>query len=108
MVSVLDSTLTSMATRYQQNRTLSENRKFLQGYGLTPRMAAVLKYADGISPLGKIADTIGFSQGNLTTIIKQLEAGGFVKSFRSPEDDRPKRVARTQKGNRVLDELRKV
>lgn len=107
-MSVYETTVDAMRTKYEAANSLREARETLSQYKLTPSQVMVLDHADGCTSLGAIAARIGFSRGNLTGIAKRLVAKGLAVAERVEKNERRKKLTRTEAGTQVLNELRKA
>lgn len=83
-------------------------RRFISQFDTTlPRfdvMATLARHPDGIS-MGELSRALLVSNGNVTALIRQLEADGLATSRAAPEDRRSLVVALTERGNRHFAEL---
>jgi DNA-binding MarR family transcriptional regulator len=83
-------------------------RRFITEFNTTlPRfdvMATLARHPDGIS-MGDLSRELLVSNGNVTALIRQLEADGFASSRAAPEDRRSLMVALTERGKRHFAEL---
>jgi DNA-binding MarR family transcriptional regulator len=83
-------------------------RRFIERFETTlPRfdvLATLARYPDGVS-MGELSRALLVSNGNVTTLVRQLEADGFVSSRPAPEDRRSSIVVLTEQGARHFDEL---
>lgn len=76
-------------------------RRFIDKHGTTlPRfdiLSALEREPDGMT-MGDLSRALLVSNGNVTALVRQLEAQGYVKSRADPEDRRSFRVALTPVG----------
>ncbi|BAV63366.1 MarR family winged helix-turn-helix transcriptional regulator [Sphingobium cloacae] len=76
-------------------------RNFEEQFGTTlPRfdvMAALYRAPEGLR-MGELSRTLLVSNGNVTSIVRQLQAQGFVRSVIDPNDTRSAIVSLTQEG----------
>jgi DNA-binding MarR family transcriptional regulator len=83
-------------------------RRFIDQFKTTlPRfdvMATLARYPDGVS-MGELSRALLVSNGNITILVRQLEADGFVSSRPAADDGRSSIVALTEQGSRHCDEL---
>ena len=83
-------------------------RRFITEFDTTlPRfdvMATLARHPDGTS-MGDLSRELLVSNGNVTALIRQLEADGFATSRVAPEDRRSQIVALTERGKRHFAEL---
>lgn len=83
-------------------------RRFVDQFGTTlPRfdvMAMLDRYPDGIT-MGELSRALLVSNGNITSLIRQLEAQCLVVSRPAPEDGRSSIVTLTEHGRSFFDEL---
>lgn len=68
--------------------------------GLAPSHGAILArlYEQGPLPMGVLAQGVGRRKNTLTTLVRKLEAAGYVQRQPDPRDSRITRVALTAKG----------
>ena len=84
--------------------TIALNRLYkpiLDGFGITyPQYLAlaVLWEQDG-QTIGALADRLALESSTITPLVKRLEAGGFVRRERNPDDERQVLVTLTPKGH---------
>lgn len=83
-------------------------RRFISEFDTTlPRfdvMATLARHPEGIS-MGDLSRALLVSNGNVTALIRQLEADGFATSQAAPEDRRSLMVALTERGKRHFADL---
>jgi DNA-binding MarR family transcriptional regulator len=83
-------------------------RRFVDQFNTTlPRfdvLATLARYPDGVT-MGELSRALLVSNGNVTTLARQLEADGFVSSRPAAEDRRSSIVALTAKGTKHFDDL---
>jgi DNA-binding MarR family transcriptional regulator len=83
-------------------------RRFIDQFKTTlPRfdvMATLARYPDGVS-MGDLSRSLLVSNGNITTLVRQLESDGLVLSRPAAGDGRSSIVALTEQGSRHCDEL---
>ena len=83
-------------------------RRFVDQFDTTlPRfdvLAALERHPDGIS-MGDLSGSLLVSNGNVTSIVRQLESAGFATSWPAPEDRRSSIVALTPEGRAHFAEL---
>jgi DNA-binding MarR family transcriptional regulator len=75
-------------------------KPMLDGFGLTyPQylVLSVLWEQDG-QTIGGLADRLALESSTITPLVKRLEAAGFVRRKRNPEDERSVIVTLTPKG----------
>lgn len=83
--------------------TIALNRLYkpiLDGFGITyPQYLtlAVLWEQDG-QTIGALAERLALESSTITPLVKRLEAGGFVRRERNPDDERQVLVTLTPKG----------
>jgi DNA-binding MarR family transcriptional regulator len=83
--------------------TIALNRMYkpiLDGFGITyPQYLtlAVLWEQDG-QTIGALAERLALESSTITPLVKRLEASGFVRRERNPDDERQVRVTLTPKG----------
>lgn len=83
-------------------------RRFIAQYDTTlPRfdvMATLERQADGVT-MGELSRALLVSNGNVTALVRQLEADGMVASRPAPEDRRSSIVMLTEQGRAHFAEL---
>jgi MarR family transcriptional regulator, organic hydroperoxide resistance regulator len=85
-------------------------KPLLDAFGLTyPQylVLLVLWERDGVS-VKEIGDRLFLDSGTLTPLLKRMEAAGFVKRTRDPEDERQLRVNLTAKGQDLRGKARDI
>ena len=84
--------------------TSARATRHLANAGLTFSQYGVLDLLFHLGPLrlGQIAEKILKSEGNITTVVDNLERGGLVKRERSEKDRRAITVSLTESGCRVI------
>lgn len=83
-------------------------RRFIDQFGTTlPRfdvLAALERHPDGIT-MSELSRLLLVSNGNVTALVRQLEADGFAVSQPGEQDRRRSMVALTEQGRRHFAEL---
>jgi DNA-binding MarR family transcriptional regulator len=83
-------------------------RRFIEQFDTTlPRfdvLAALERHHEGIT-MGELSRSLLVSNGNVTALVRQLEADGYVSSQPAPEDRRRYIVALTPQGRAHFKEL---
>ena len=87
--------------------TVARATQHLARKGLTFSQYGVLDMLFHFGPLrlGQIAEKILKSEGNMTTVVDNLERAGLVKRERSIEDRRVVTVSLTEKGCQLISEV---
>ena len=62
---------------------------------------------DGISQI-ELSERVGMQRATVTTVLATLEAKGYVRRVRDPDDARSRRVVLTPKGRRLREPLLKT
>jgi DNA-binding MarR family transcriptional regulator len=77
-------------------------------YGLTELQIRVLRYLyrSGPTPIGVLADYLDNDPSSLTTFIDRIEQRQYVERRNDPDDRRVKRIALTDSGERIVEDLR--
>ncbi|MFJ6573897.1 MarR family winged helix-turn-helix transcriptional regulator [Streptomyces sp. NPDC091292] len=86
---------------YAASRAVTQRyRPLLEELGLTyPQYLVLLVlWEHGTVPVKDIGAALQLDYGTLTPLVKRLEAAGFVRRERSPEDERTVRVSLTDEG----------
>ncbi len=83
------------------NRVINEE---INTYGVTPSQFGVLEalYHLGDMPIGKLANKILITGGNMTVILDNLEKNGFIERIKSPNDRRSLFIHITDKGKDLI------
>lgn len=83
-------------------------RRFIDQFETTlPRfdvMATLARYPQGVA-MGELSRALLVSNGNVTTLVRQLEAGGLVSSRPATDDRRSSIVVLTKHGSKFFDTL---
>jgi len=83
-------------------------RRFIMQFNTTlPRfdvLATLARYPDGVS-MGELSRALLVSNGNVTALVRQLEADGLISSRPASDDRRSFIVALTTQGSRHFAEL---
>ncbi|MFF3371363.1 MarR family winged helix-turn-helix transcriptional regulator [Streptomyces sp. NPDC002680] len=87
-------------------RYTQESEAAAATHDLTPLQAKALLAAEDPVPTRHIADRLHAEPSNVTAIIDRLESRGMVERSPDPGDRRVKRVAATDAGRTVADDLR--
>jgi MarR family 2-MHQ and catechol resistance regulon transcriptional repressor len=87
--------------------TVARATQHLARSGLTFSQYGVLDMLFHLGPLrlGQIAEKILKSEGNMTTVVDNLERAGLVKRERSVKDRRAVTVSLTEEGRRLISEV---
>ncbi|MEW6438341.1 MAG: MarR family transcriptional regulator [Pseudomonadota bacterium] len=74
-------------------------KPILDGFGITYPQYLVLSvlWENDEQPIGAIAERLGLESSTITPLVKRLEAAGFVRRDRNPEDERRVVVTLTSK-----------
>lgn len=90
-------------------RTITEGmanafRPIVEEYGLTLMQTRILVEVKDGAPhtIGSLGSMIGLSSGNASSMCKKLEAAGFLKRIRTPEDERFVKLALTRHGEDTI------
>lgn len=90
-------------------RTITEGmanafRPIVEEYGLTLMQTRILVEIKDGAPhtIGSLGSIIGLSSGNASSMCKKLEAAGFLKRIRTPEDERFVKLALTRHGEDTI------
>jgi DNA-binding MarR family transcriptional regulator len=77
-------------------------------HGLTELQIRVLRYLyrTGPTPIGVLADYLANDPSTLTTFVDRLEQRHYVERRNDPDDRRVKRIALTESGERIVEDLR--
>ena len=77
-------------------------------HGLTELQIRVLRYLyrTGPTPIGVLADYLANDPSTLTTFVDRLEQRQYVERRNDPDDRRVKRIALTESGERIVEDLR--
>lgn len=93
-------------------RTITEGmanafRPIVEVYGLTLMQTRILVEVKEGGPhtVGSLGGIIGLSSGNASSMCKKLEAAGFLRRIRTPEDERFVKLALTQHGEDTIAEI---
>jgi MarR family 2-MHQ and catechol resistance regulon transcriptional repressor len=86
---------------------LARTTRHLASTSLTMSQYAVLDLLFYMGPLrlGQIAEKVLKSEGNITTVVDNLERAGLVKRERSVKDRRAVTVSLTEEGRRLISEV---
>lgn len=83
-------------------------RRFVEQYDTTlPRfdvLATLARFPNGVT-MGELSRALLVSNGNTTSLARQLEADGLLSSRPAPEDKRSSIVTLTKKGRRHFEKL---
>ena len=81
-------------------------RPHLERLGLTytQHIVMVVFWERGICNVKELGEQLFLDSGTLTPVLKNLEAKGFVRRFRSEEDERVLFVELTEKGQQLKEE----
>ena len=87
--------------------TAARTTRHLAAAGLTFSQYGVLDilFHLGSLPLGQIAEKILRSEGNMTTVVDNLERRGFVRRERSEKDRRVVTVSLTETGRQMIEKV---
>ena len=87
--------------------TVARTTRHLAGTGLTLSQYGVLDLLFYMGPLrlGQIAEKVLKSEGNMTTVVDNLERAGWVKRERSEKDRRAVTVSLTEAGRQMIAEV---
>lgn len=90
-------------------RTITEGmanafRPIVEEYGLTLMQTRILVEVKDGAPhtIGSLGSMIGLSSGNASSMCKKLEAAGFLRRIRTPEDERFVKLALTRHGEDTI------
>ncbi|MEA5021950.1 hypothetical protein SDC9_17532 [bioreactor metagenome] len=90
-------------------RTITEGmanafRPIVEEYGLTLMQTRILVEVKDGAPhtIGSLGSIIGLSSGNASSMCKKLEAAGFLRRIRTPEDERFVKLALTRHGEDTI------
>jgi DNA-binding MarR family transcriptional regulator len=77
-------------------------------HGLTELQIRVLRYLyrSGPTPIGVLADYLANDPSTLATFVGRLEQREYVERRNDPDDRRVKRIALTESGERIVEDLR--
>ncbi|MFE5813070.1 MarR family winged helix-turn-helix transcriptional regulator [Streptomyces sp. NPDC056479] len=75
-------------------------------HGLTPQQVKVLLALDEALPMRRIAERLGADPSNLTGMVDRLQSRDLVERVPDPSDRRIKRIAATEAGRAVAQDLR--
>lgn len=83
------------------NRVVNDE---INTYGVTPSQFGVLEalYHLGDMPIGKLANKILITGGNMTVILDNLEKNGFIERVKSSNDRRSLNIHLTEKGKELI------
>jgi MarR family 2-MHQ and catechol resistance regulon transcriptional repressor len=86
---------------------LARTTRHLMSTSLTLSQYGVLDLLFYMGPLrlGQIAEKVLKSEGNITTVVDNLERAGLVKRERSVKDRRAVTVSLTEEGHRLISEV---
>jgi MarR family transcriptional regulator, organic hydroperoxide resistance regulator len=78
--------------------------------GLAPSHGAILArlYEQGALSMSVLAREIGRRKNTVTSLVRKLEAAGYVRRQEDPEDDRVTLVALTEKGEAFRADFKEV
>jgi MarR family 2-MHQ and catechol resistance regulon transcriptional repressor len=87
--------------------TVARTTRHLASAGLTLSQYGVLDLLFYLGPLrlGQIAEKVLKSEGNITTVVDNLERAGWVKRERSEQDRRVVTVSLTEAGRQMIAEV---
>ena len=87
--------------------TVSRATRHLTSVGLTSSQYGVLDilFHLGPLPLGQIAEKILKSEGNMTTVVDNLERRGMVRRERSERDRRVVTLSLTEAGQHIIEKI---
>lgn len=76
------------------------NKPMLDAIGLTyPQyLVMIVLWAEDDQTVGRIGDRLYLESNTLTPLLKRLEAAGFIRRTRCPEDERQVRIGLTEEG----------
>jgi DNA-binding MarR family transcriptional regulator len=96
--------------RHHIRRFLHFSEKAARGAGLEPRQHQLMLALKGLPPgtrprIGELAERLQIQHHSMVELVNRLEARGYVRRKRAPNDRREVLLALTPKGEKVLRSL---
>lgn len=100
--------LKAMVVLKKAHRSLDNySNQLFQRYKVTPTQFAVLDvlYSKGEMTVGKLIKTALITSGNMTVVLKNMEAKGWIYRRRETNDKRAFRIGLTADGKKLISQI---